>query len=126
MTDFDTRLRTALTADDEAFLRELEDGRGLWKQLGATLQGPMRAWSAMVIVLSIIATGLGFWSIWQMFQAETTRLLILWAAAAWASWTVQVMLKQWLFDRMNTLTILREIKKLELKVAQLEARADGS
>lgn len=55
-----------------------------------------------------------------MLEAETTRELILWAAAAWAAWTVQIVPKQWGLNRMQTLSILRELKRLELRIARLE------
>ena len=120
MNDFEKTLRQSLSADDEAFLRDLEDGRGLFTQLGATFQGPMRFWSLFVWVFVIGASGLGFYCIWQMFSAPDTRSLILWTAGAWAAWTVQISLKQWVFQRMATLTLLREIKKLELRLSRLE------
>ena len=57
-----------------------------------------------------------------MFDAASTRELILWAAAAWAAWTLQIGLKQWIWSRVNTLSILREMKRMELRMAALEAR----
>lgn len=120
MTDFDTRLRQSLEKDDAEFLKDLEDGRGLFVQMSQTFHGPMRFWTFFVGIIIFIMTGLGFYSIWHMFQAETTRGLLLWMSAAWAAWTAQVMLKQWIYDRMNTLSILRELKKIELRLIQLE------
>lgn len=122
MTQFDDRLRGELDADDRAFLKQLEDNRGLFDQLGTTLEGPMGVWTKITLALILAATAFGLFAVWQMFAAETTRGLILWAGAAWAGWTVQVTAKKWLHDRMNTLTILREVKKLELRVARLEDR----
>ncbi len=120
MAQFEEALARGLSADDEEFLRDLEDGRGLFAQLGSTFQGPMRLWTMVGGVVIFAATGLGLYSVWRMLEAETTRALILWAAAGWASWTAQIALKQWVFDRMATLTILRELKKVELRVARLE------
>ena len=48
--------------------------------------------------------------------------LILWAGAAWAAWTLQIGIKQWIWSRVNTLSILREMKRMELRMAALEAR----
>ena len=122
MSTFDEDMRRSLSAEDQAFLRDLEDGRGLFAQLGATFHGPMRFWMMFGWVFIILITAVGFYAIWQMFQTETDRGLILWAAAAWAAWTVQIALKQWVFDRMHLLTILRELKKVELRLAHLETR----
>ncbi|MFK7843091.1 MAG: DUF6768 family protein, partial [Sphingorhabdus sp.] len=48
MTQFDEELAADIAADDKAFLDDLENGRGLFDQLGATLHGPMRFWSYIV------------------------------------------------------------------------------
>ncbi len=119
MTNVDDKIRTALSADDEEFLKNLEGERGLFTQLGATFNGPMRMWTWVAGVFVFAATGAGLYALWQLFQADTTRLQILWAVGVWAAWTMQVALKQWLFDRMNHLAVLRELKRLELRVAQL-------
>ncbi|MEM9422196.1 MAG: DUF6768 family protein [Pseudomonadota bacterium] len=120
MSDFDKKMQRSLSVDDDDFLKNLEDGRGLFTQMGATFQGPMRFWSIFAWVVVGVATGLGFFCVWKMFGAPDTRSLILWAAGAWAAWTVQVSLKQWAYHRMATLTILRELKKVELRVSRLE------
>lgn len=40
MTNFETRLKESLSAEDEAFLRNLEEGESLFGQLGSTFSGP--------------------------------------------------------------------------------------
>lgn len=122
MTDFDDRLRRTLSEEDEAFLQELEDRRGLFDQLSATFQGPMRHFTWLANAVVLIATAIGLYCIWQMFQADTTRNLILWTAGGWAAWTIQIALKQWIWNRVNLLSTLRELKKIELRLARLEER----
>ncbi|MFN3816894.1 DUF6768 family protein [Brevundimonas sp.] len=122
MTQDADRLRAALEADDEAFLNRLDKERGLFAQIGETFRGPMRTMTVAANVVVLIATAVGLWAVWKMFGAASTRDLILWAAAAWAAWTLQIGIKQWIWSRMNTLSILREIKRMELRMAALEAR----
>ncbi|MEM9234754.1 MAG: DUF6768 family protein [Pseudomonadota bacterium] len=122
MTDYETRLRRSLDKDDEEFLKDLEDGRGMIAQIGATFSGPMGRWSVFVWVLILVMTAAGAYCVWQLFMAETTRLQILWLFGAWATWTAQVFLKKWVHDRMNTMSILREIKKVELRLIRLEEK----
>lgn len=124
MTDLDNRLRAALSADDEAFLDSLEKERGLFAQIGESFRGPMRAMTVVANVAVLIATAVGLWSVWKMFDADTTRGLILWAAAAWAAWTMQIGLKQWIWSRIQTLSVLRELKRLELRLARIEERTN--
>ena len=122
MTQENDRLRAALEADDETFLNSLEKERGLFAQIGDTFRGPMRTMTIAANVAALIATAVGLWAVWKMFGAASTRELILWAGAAWAAWTLQIGIKQWIWSRVNTLSILREMKRMELRMAALEAR----
>ena len=126
MTDTDARLRAALGPDDEAFLKSMDLDRGLFAQIGETFRGPMGWISIVANILTLIATGVGIWAIIRLLEAESVRGQILWAVAVWAAWTVQLAFKQWLWDRMNTLGVLRELKRLELRVALLHGERSGS
>lgn len=120
MTSFETRLGASLSKDDEAFLKDLEDDRGLFTQLGATLSGPMKYWTAIVFVSVFIMFALSVWCVVNAFAAETVKETILWAGFAIAGVNGIGLLKMWLFMRMNHLATLREIKRVELQVARLK------
>jgi DNA-directed RNA polymerase specialized sigma24 family protein len=57
MTNFETRLKESLTAEDEAFLRNLEEGESLFGQLGSTFSGPMKFWTGFAFALSFAFFG---------------------------------------------------------------------
>lgn len=120
MTDIDDRIRGVLDADDEAFLARLDDDRGLFRQLGDSLGGPLGGWAKLVFAMTFVMSAAMFYCAWQAFIAVDPRATILWAAGT----VVLVMsigfLKDWLFSRMNMLMILREVKRLQLQVAMLE------
>ena len=123
MTAIDDRLRSALDADDEAFLKELDsDHRGLFAQMGDTLSGPLGGWAKLVFVIMFPMTGFLFYAVWQMFTVDGTRELILWTAGALTAMIGVAMLKQWFFERMNLMTMLREMKRIELRIARVEER----
>ncbi|NHK27072.1 hypothetical protein FF098_004030 [Parvularcula flava] len=126
MSDFDDKLREGLSgplsADDRAFLEKLDSEKGMFESIGFSFQGKLKVWAMLATALTFVMSALGLWAVWQMFQADTTRGLILWAAAGWAAWTMQIGLKQWLWDRIRMLNILRELKKIELRLARLEER----
>jgi len=120
MSDFDDRLRANLSADDEAFLKDLEDGQGLFSQIGPLFRGPMAAWTWFANIFVLVATGAGLYAAYKFVVADDIQAMLLWAGAAWAAWTMQVALKQWMWDRINHLGVLRELKKIELRLVQLE------
>lgn len=122
MTDFDSKLRDALDADDEAFLQKLETERGLFTQIGDTFAGPLGGLSKLVFVFLFPMSAFMFYAVWQMFIAEGQRELILWGFGAMASIFAVGLIKQWFYDRMNLTAVLRELKRIELRIAKIEER----
>ena len=118
-TTFDDRLREELSAEDEAFLKDLEEDRGLFTQMGATFHGPMGFWTMFAFVISLIFFGLTIYCFVQLLGAETVSQSTAWLAGfIWSSLAV-AMIKLWFWLRMNHLTTLRELKKLELRLTRL-------
>lgn len=120
MTEIDDRIRGALDEDDRAFLASLDEGRGLFTQFGDVLTGPLGGWARIVFVATFFLTAAMGYAIWQMFIADTTRELILWASGSLAGLMASGFTKDWFFSRMNMMTLLREVKRLQLQVAKLE------
>jgi hypothetical protein len=119
MTDIDDAIRAGLDADDRAFLASLDDERGLFRQLGDSLGGPLGGWAKVVFAMTFVMGIVLLVSVWQLLIADTTRDQILWATAAMALVMSTGFLKDWLFSRMNMFTVLREVKRLQLQVAML-------
>jgi hypothetical protein len=119
MTDIDDAIRAGLDADDRAFLASLDDERGLFRQLGDSLGGPLGGWAKVVFAMTFVMGLVLIVSVWQLLIADTTRDQILWATAAMALVMSTGFLKDWLFSRMNMFTVLREVKRLQLQVAML-------
>ena len=118
MNNFEDRLMTSLNADDEAFLKELEDDVGLFQQMGMTFSGPLRYWTAFAFIMSFGIFILSLWAGYNMLKAESLKLVILWGALfGWASLGVG-MLKIWFWMRMNHLNVLRELKRIELRLVK--------
>ncbi len=122
MTKFDDELNQSLSAEDKAFLQDLENGRGLFEQLGATLQGPMRFWSYLITIITFIVAMGAFYAGWRAFNAVDTREIILWSTVVILLFMMVGFSKNWIFQRMNLLSVLTELKTLELRVAQLSDR----
>ncbi|MGV3555915.1 MAG: DUF6768 family protein [Croceibacterium sp.] len=122
MTDIDDAIRAGLDADDRAFLASLDDERGLFRQLGDSLGGPLGGWAKVVFAMTFVLGIMLVASVWQLLTADTTRDQILSATAAMALVMSTGFLKDWLFSRMNMFTVLREVKRLQVQVAMLESK----
>ena len=120
MSKYEERFTDNLSKDDEAFLANLEDNKGLFQQYFSTFQGPLKFWTYLITVLTLIASGIGLYAAWKFATGADIRGILMWAGIAWAAWTVQIAMKQWVFERMNHLAVLRELKKIELRLAHLE------
>ncbi|WP_420430444.1 DUF6768 family protein [Hyphobacterium sp.] len=118
MSDFNTTLNQALTEDEESFLRRLDDEPGLFEQMGNAFQGKLRFWTVYLFVMSFTLFGAAIYCFWQLFNAETTRELILWATGVWCLFLAVGLSKIWFWMRMNHLAMLREIKRVELYLAK--------
>ncbi len=120
MSDIDERIRGALDADDKAFLERLEDDRGMFRQLGDSLGGTMGGWAKIVFVMTFIQSAAMFYCAWHMFHAAELRETVLWATGVVVLIMSIGFMKDWLFSRMNMLSLLREVKRLQVLVATKE------
>ncbi|MGF1462774.1 MAG: DUF6768 family protein [Maricaulaceae bacterium] len=119
MAELDVRLGEALSSDEAAFLKDLDSGRGLFTQLGATFQGPLKFWTYYVFINIAAFVALAIWCAFQLSAAET-MVGVAWSAIGlWVALSAVTTLKMWLFQRMNHLALMREIKRLELRVIKL-------
>ncbi|MCT2558606.1 hypothetical protein N0B51_06395 [Tsuneonella sp. YG55] len=125
MTTIDDRIRGALDEDDRDFLASLETERGLFRQLGDTWKGPMGGWAKFAFAMSIVFGALMIFVIIQVIHTHDVELHTLWAIALLAVLVMLGFIKQWIFERMNMLTILREVKRLQVQVAMLDQAREG-
>lgn len=118
MSTFEDRLMSSLNADDEAFLKELEDNVGLFQQLGMTFSGPLRYWTAFAVAFSFVFFGLSIWAGYNMFMSESLKEVVIWGVFfGWMSMAVGL-IKVWFWMRMNQLNLLRELKRIELRLVK--------
>lgn len=126
MTTYDQRFHDTLSEDDEAFLKNLEDGRGLFTQMGDALRGPMMMWNVLVFVFIFAFMALGIWFALQVSAATDLKATVLWMFGIAGCVFAIAMLKIWFFMRMNHIATLRELKKIELRLARLSRPGEES
>ena len=119
---FDEQLRRDLSDDDREFLDSLDDERGMYAQIGDTFRGSMRGWTAFAFVLSLSFFAGCVYMLIKLFGTPPLNEALLWLAGfIWMSLGV-AMIKMWFWLRMHQIALLRELKKIELRVAQISAR----
>lgn len=119
MADIDDKITEALNQDDHAFLASLEGDRGMFRQIGDSMHGPLAWWARFAFVIAI-AIGIGLaYSFFRAVTADTTNTILGWGLTCIGLLIMQGFLKEWMFARMTMLTLLGELKRLQVQVALL-------
>jgi uncharacterized membrane protein YciS (DUF1049 family) len=119
MKDDDDKIREALRKEDVELPEQYCAEASLHESLIETFRGLHRWASILVFIGSCAIFLLLFVIAYQFFQAESTRAMIAWATGfLWGVMWI-VMLKIWFYVEVNKNSITREIKRLELQLANL-------
>lgn len=126
MTDIDEKIREALRREDAELLAHYQGQPPLHELLIETFRGRRRWMNLLAFIFTFVFFGLALFTLYQFFHAQGTRAMIAWASGfLWSSLAV-AMLKMWFWMEIQQNSVTREIKRLELQVAnlsrQLEAR----
>ena len=108
MTDTDARIRSALDADDREFLASLGPDRGMFRQIGDSMHGPLGGWMKFSFALAIVIGLALAYCLYRALTFDSLEALIGWGLAGLALLVMQGFLKEWMFARMNMLAVLTE------------------
>jgi protein-S-isoprenylcysteine O-methyltransferase Ste14 len=121
MSDIDDAIRQALSAEDRAFLERVDADRSLHRQVIETFQGRLRWFNAagwiVGLALFIVAVVCG----WHFASATELRAMLLWGAAGALAISGLALVKLWFWMELQKNATVREVKRLELQVANLAA-----
>ena len=122
MKDIDQQIREALRQEDAEMLEHYRGEPPLHQMLIETFRGRWRWLVALTFVMGVVAAVLLMVCAYHFFHAETTRAMIAWATGfVWCALFI-LMIKVWYWMELNRNSLTREIKRLELQVAQLSRR----
>lgn len=121
MSELDRQIEEALDAEDRALLEQFGE-QGLIAQSFSVFQGK-QGWLAVVTMIPALALFIAaVYCAWMFFQAGDGVEAVRWGAAAWLFMTMVAFIKVWFWMRMESNRVLREIKRVELQLARLQAR----
>ena len=125
MSKIDEQLLKALGSGDEFDPFEPSEAEGMLWQAMDLFRGQQKFWNVMVVVFTFIFMGIMIYSAVQFFDAETTRMQIMWSVIfIWGALFIS-MLKMWAWMQMNKNSLAREIKRLELQIAVMKSVMEG-
>jgi len=115
---------------DDKIIKELSDDaaeidrilakkdESLFSMLESSFKGSMRRWFILINVIIIMNTVALVWCMYQFFTVSTD-IQTFWGILFIASLQFQIAAKQWVSNEMNRGSLVRELKRVELAIAEL-------
>ena len=114
-------IRNALEANGDY---DLGRGETLRHMLAESFKGKTR-WMAIIAAVYIVAFGaLMVYAGVMAFLVDSLEELIMYVALFLVAANITAILKLWFWMMMNRNSVLREVKRLELRIVELAARLD--
>jgi len=116
MNSIDEKIRTALATEDEKALEELGDEAGLVDMLGMALRGKQAWMSYFMYFLAFASFFAGLYFLNKYFSAPDLKTSLSWALAVIACMFSLSLTKIMGWQQLHKLEMMREIKRLEMRL----------
>jgi len=123
MTDLNKKILEAIRENDDGTIELDAEDANIFKLMAASLKGAFRGVVLISIIFMFVFVGLAIYCGYQMLETEDVGEKIEWAVGVILAFIVFGILRLWFFLELNRLSLLREIKRVELQVA-LMAESD--
>lgn len=114
----DDLIKEALNSEDAKFYEELEE-QTLLEKLGSVHKGKTGWLASVMTVMHVVIFIVFVYCAIQFFNTEITNELIKWACAGFLCMIFMAMMKLYIWMQMDKNDILRELKRIELQIANL-------
>ena len=117
----DELIKEALTEEESKFYDNLDE-QNVFQMLGGLFQGKNKWIILLINIALLIVFVLLVYSVIQFFNADQTNELIKWSLAIVVGLLIISFLKMFIWMQMDKNSIKRELKRLELQVANLSSK----
>ncbi len=118
----DEMIRKALTDEETEIDERIFDEPGVFELLTSSFRGKMRHLAVLGIVMGIVMMAVGIYSLTRFLNAPDVPGMLRWGALMFFSILGITAMKIWHWMEMQRHALTREIKRLELQVANLAAK----
>jgi len=118
--NIDKIIRAALNEEELQAYDDLGE-QGIVDMAFGAFSGRNKALSILMMFMAAIFFGLAVYSVVQFFNAEATKDLIMWASGFFFFMMGTTAMKVWWWMEMEKNATVREIKRVELQIANLTA-----
>lgn len=123
MQDIDEKIRLALTAEDQKAMAAIDRGTGLFELMGMSFKGK-QAWMMIYLyVLGLVVAVALVYTLVQYFQATDIKASLNWLLGILTCMFMIVLMKVLAWQQMFKLELMREIKRLEMRIMLVNEKA---
>jgi uncharacterized membrane protein len=116
MSDIDEKIRKALSEEDQKLIDEIDDEAGLFDMIAMTFKGK-NAWMTWYMwIMGFVVFVVGLMFLEQYSNAEDLKESLSWALAIITCLLIIVILKVIGWFQIMRAEMMREIKRLEMRV----------
>ena len=119
MNELDQRIREALAAEDQQLMANFNGELSMFQMITDTFRGRHRWLVVLVFVATLPFLALTILSAVQFFKAEEVREMIMWSGSFVFCALAVLANKIWYWMELNKNSVTREVKRVELQVANL-------
>jgi hypothetical protein len=122
MSKIDDLIEDTLSEDDERLLAEYGSEPGYFRQAFGLFRGPLGWVMSMVMGVAVIFGLATIWFAWAAMTATETLDAVQWGMLAVIGVQLTTFLRGFMGDHFEANRVLREIKRLELRLVRMESR----
>lgn len=116
MNELDEKIRAALSDEEQQAVQALDEQLGLFQMLAMALKGK-QAWLTWYMwILGLVIFVLGLYCLSQFLGSEELQQQLVWMLAIQTCLAIIIVIKVIGWQQLQKLELMREIKRLELRV----------
>jgi len=121
MDDLDRKISEALSAEDKALMGEFGE-KGLFGQFFGVYDGKLGGIAIFATVITFVLFLGAVYCGWKFYGAGEAIDAARWGAGGVMLMVMVGFLKIWFWMRMESNRVLREVKRIELQLARMQAK----
>jgi hypothetical protein len=122
MSDIDDKILAALDSDERELMEPYSQPMGLFGMLNSPLRGDFGPLAVVAFVFMFVALGVLVYSAIRFFPEPELLPKLNWLAIGLTMLIILGLLRIWYFMEISRLSIIREVKRLELQVSLLSKK----
>lgn len=122
MSDIDEKILEALNNEDKEVMDSYGEELGLFELMAESFRGKMKVVVIPVFVFMLTFAAILVYSAVNFFSVEEIGTKLHWLAIGLTALIVFGLLRLWYWMELNRLSVIREVKRLELQISLLSKK----